>query len=236
MAYDPNDPADVAIVTAAVTAERERLTTEHEAAIDRLETENASHRERIRSLRASGGDANTTAEIERLEGELRTNSAELRTAQSQLRQVTRDLETRTTERDTAVSERDRETTAARTAIVNSALTAELAANNVAPHFIEDVSASMSRGVTIREVDGERRPFVGDKPLGDHIKEWALTDKGKHYVVAPGNGGGGSGGPGNPQGGKKLYEMNEAERIELARANPADFQRRMDAKENVRPAS
>ena len=236
MAYDPKDPADVAIVTAAVEAERERLTEEHEAEVERLKGENAKARQRLRDARNGTGDDASAAEITRLEADLATVQGELRTAQSNLRQATRDLQTATTERDTATRDLETERTFARDTLVNSSLTSALVEANVQPQFLEDVTASLSRGVTVKEVDGKRMAFVGDKPLGDYVKEWSQGDKGKHYVSAPNNGGGGAQNPGNPQGGaKQLWQMNDAERVAAYNANPTDFQARVDRGENVKPA-
>jgi len=235
MAYDPKDPADVAIVAAAVDAERDRLEAEHQVEVDRLQGENAKARQRLRDARNGNGDDASAAEIARLEGDLATVQGELRTAQSNLRQATRDLDARTIERDTAARDLETERTFARDTLVNSSLTSALVEANVQPQFLEDVTASLSRGVTIKEVDGKRMAFVGDKPLGEHVKEWSQGDKGKHYVSAPANGGGGAGDPGKPQGGAKaIWQMNDAERVAAYNANPTDFQRRVDAGENVKP--
>lgn len=216
MAYDPNDPADVAIVngliSTAVAAENTRLTEEHEAEIEGLRNKNTELLGKLRKARTEGGDG-SAAEVERLENELSDVQGKLRKAESDLRTANRDLATVTSERDTANNDLTAEREISRNEFVNNRLTAELAAVNVGQHFLEDLTPSMARQVTVRDVNGERQAFVGDKALGDHIKEWAGTDKAKHYITAPANGGGGSNNNNTPppSGGKKISEMNLGER-------------------------
>jgi DNA gyrase/topoisomerase IV subunit A len=234
MAYDPNDPADKAILDAAVKAERERLEAEHEDAIEGLKNKNTELLGRIRKLRETGGSENT-GELDRLENELTETQGKLRKAEGDLRTVKRELETANTELGTTRQSLQTEQETSRNEFVQNRLTSELTAANVGTQFLEDVTASLSRQVTVKDVDGKRQAFVGDKSLGDFIKEWSQGDKGKHYVTAPANGGGGANPPGNPQGGaKKLYEMTEMERSEAYRANPTDFDKRVAAGENIAP--
>lgn len=234
MAYDPNDPADKAILDAAVKAERERLEAEHEDAIEGLKNKNTELLGRIRKLRETGGSENT-GELDRLENELTETQGKLRKAEGDLRTVKRELETANTELGTTRQSLQTEQETSRNEFVQNRLTSELTAANVGTQFLEDVTASLSRQVTVKDVDGKRQAFVGDKPLGEFVKEWSQGDKGKHYVTAPANGGGGANPPGNPQGGaKKLYEMTEVERAEAYRANPADFDKRVAAGENNPP--
>ncbi len=235
MAYDPKDSADVKIVTDAVKAATDALTETHEAEVEGLKNKNQELLGKIRKAR-TGDDAGSAAEVERLESELAETQGKLRTAESNLRQASRDKETLTGERDTAVATAATEAGVAKDLIVTSGLTAALVENKVAPQFLDDVTASLARQVTVKEVEGKRKAFVGDKPVGDFVKEWSQGDKGKHYVIAPGNGGGGTQPPGSPpQGGKKLFEMSETERSAAYRADPADFDRRVAAGENKAPA-
>lgn len=235
MAYDPNDPADKAILDKAVKDALEAQEAEHEAEIEGLKDKNKELLGKIRKLRTEGG-SESTGEIERLEGELSETQGKLRKAESDLRTTKRELDTANTELGTTRQSFQTEQETSRNEFVQNRLTSELTAANVGTQFLEDVTASLSRQVTVKEVDGKRQAFVGDKSLGDFIKEWSQGDKGKHYVTAPANGGGGANPPGNPQGGpKKLYEMTEMERSEAYRANPADFDRRVAAGENIAPA-
>lgn len=211
MAYDANDPADKKIVDDAVAAALAAQAEEHEEEIEGLRNKNTELLGKLKKARENGGGDNT-AEIERLENELAETQRKLSKSEGDLRQTKRDLDTRTGERDTAIGERDNEREISRNEVVNNRLTAELVAVNVASEFLDDVTASLARQVTVKEVEGKREAFVGDKPLSEFVKEWAGSDKGKHYVKAPANGGGGTPPPGNPQGGtKKIAEMSLAER-------------------------
>lgn len=212
MAYDANDPADVKIVTDAVNAALEAQREEHEAEIQGLKDKRDELLGKIRKLRTEGG-GESTGEIERLENELSESNSKLRSAESQLRQMKRDLESANEAKTTAENALTKEREISTNELVNNHLTAALVEANVAPQFLEDVTASLSRQVVVKEVDGKRQTFVGDKPLGEFIKnDWSQGDKGKHYVVAPTNSGGGVTPPGSPQGGvKKISEMNTLER-------------------------
>lgn len=235
MAYDPNDPEDKRIVQGLIDAALEEQRETHEAEVQGLKDKRDELLGKLRKAR-TGGDDTSAAEIERLETQLAETQTQLRTAQSELRTANRDLATRTQERDTAASERDSERETSRNDFIANHLTSGLVEAKVRPEFLEDLTASMAGKVQVKEVDGKRQAFVGDKSLGDYLKEWSQGDKGKHYVGAPSNGGGGAGNPGNPQGGdKKIWQMNGAERAALHAADPVGFQKRVDAGENVKPA-
>lgn len=234
MAYDPNDPADKAIVAKAVSDALAAQAEEHETEIEGLRNKNTELLGKLRKARTEGG-GETSAEIERLENELADTQGKLRTAESNLRTTKRELDTANAELGTTRQSLQTEQETSRNEFVQNRLTSELTAANVGSQFLDDVTASLSRSVTVKEVDGKRQAFVGDKPLGEFVKEWSQGDKGKHYVTAPANGGGGATPPGNPQGGaKKIHEMTEMERIALAKADPAGFQARLDAGEAVAP--
>lgn len=234
MAYDANDPADKAILDKAVKDALAAQAEDHETEIEGLRNKNTELLGKLRKARTEGG-GETSAEIERLENELADTQGKLRAAESNLRITKRELETANSELGTTRQSLETEQATSRNEFVQNRLTSELSAANVGSQFLEDVTASLSRSVTVKEVDGKRQAFVGDKPLSEFVKEWSLSDKGKHYVTAPANGGGGATPPGNPQGGaKKIHEMTEMERITLAKADPAGFQARLDAGEAVTP--
>jgi len=68
------------------------------------------------------------------------------------------------------------------------------------HYLTAVKALFSSQAKIGE-DG--KSLIGDKALGDAIKEWGATDAAKHFQSAPGNAGGGShGNQGGTPGGQK----------------------------------
>ncbi|MGL4640652.1 MAG: hypothetical protein ACRCVX_13095, partial [Shewanella sp.] len=146
MAYDPNDPADKAILDKAVKDALEAQQQEHEDEIEGLKSKNQELLGKLRKARTEGG-AENAGEIERLETELHETQGKLRKAESDLRQVNRDLSAAHEERDTARNELSSEREFSRNELVNNRLTAELVGVNVAAQFLEDVSASLARQVT-----------------------------------------------------------------------------------------
>lgn len=213
MAYDPNDPADKAIVDGLIEEALEAEREKHEADIEGLKNKNKQLTDRLRKAR-SGDDSADTAEIDRLERELDESKAALRTAQSELRETNRKLKAAETERDTARTSLETESSFSRNMVVENGLTAALVEAKVAPHFMEAARALLGKQVAVK-VDGDNRTAVGpnDKPLGEFVKEWAASEAGKHYVAAPANGGGGANGsnPASGGGSKKISEMSESER-------------------------
>lgn len=86
-------------------------------------------------------------------------------------------------------------------LVDTGLVSELTKHGVTnPVHIKAAQAMLRSGVQV-VADGETRVAkVGDKLLGDFVKEWASGDEGKHFVTAASNAGGGaSGGAGKPAG-------------------------------------
>lgn len=227
--YDATDPDTIAAVQAAVDAAVEAERERHEADVEGLKAKNKDLTERLRKARA--GEGNDTSEIDRLERELEEVRGELNTAQKDLRETKRQLTAAENARAKAEQTVETETAFSRNMLVESALTSSLTENKVAPQFFEAAKALLGKGVTVKEVDGERKPFVGDKPLGEFVKEWATGEAGKAFILAPASGGGGVNGgnaSGGGTGGKKLAEMTEQERTEMARSNPAAFQQLLAA--------
>lgn len=222
MAYDPNDPADKAIVQGLIDAALEEQATAHEAEITGLKTKNTQLLDRLRKAREGGGD--NGEEVARLERELEETAGKLRTAEAELRTVNRKLGEAERDRDTARTAAETEGAFSRNMLIENGLTSALLDAKVDPDLMEAAKALLGKGATVK-VDGDSRTaVVGDKPLGEFIKEWAASDSAKRFILAPSNGGGGS--HGNPQGGggpKKLADMSEAERTEMARNNPAAWQ-------------
>jgi len=194
MAYDPKDPADKKIVDKliadAVEAREAELATEHETAIKGLKDKN---KELLAKVKA-GGDGDPKA-IEALENEIDANKTKIATLEKDARKLSKTIETLT-------GERDGERGAVAKLIVDGGLTEALTVAKVAPQFLPAAKALLQGRVTIKQ-DGEARTaMVGDKSLGDFVKEWSQGDEGKHYVAAPANGGGGAPGGNTPQGGGK----------------------------------
>lgn len=228
MAYDPNDPADVAIVNKAVRDALAKQAKEHEAEIEGLTEKRDELLAKLKKAR-TGGNSDVN-EVERLEAEVTRLEGELKAAKKAAKAATDQLETVTAERDTAVSERDAERTAGRELFINGALTTALNGVNVDTDFHEALIAQLGKKVEVKEVNGERQAFVGNKTLGDFVTEWSQGDQGKRYVSAGSNGGGGAHKTQSPQGGKSkpLAEMSEKERIEMAKADPMGFNALVEA--------
>ena len=224
MAYDPKDPADKKIVDDAVAAALATAEEEHQSEVERLNNKNKDLLGKLAKARKDNGGENTE-EIANLERELETTKSELATANSKLRTVERDLTKVTGERDTLQTERDTAVTQRNDEFRNNALTSALAEVNVAPHFMDAAKALLAGKLTV-EVDGDNRSVKADgKDVGEFVKEWSASDAGKHYILAPANGGGGAtgaNGGGSPTGLKKLSEYSEAERADMARNRPEEW--------------
>lgn len=234
MAYDPKDPADRALVDAEIAEALEEQREEHETAVEGLKTKNRELLAKLKKAR-EGGD---NAEVARLEAENERLESELADANKALAKTTKELDKVTKERDTATTDLTTERTTARDLLVTTGLTAELTGVKVAEGLLSGALNLLKGKVEVREVDGERQLFVGDKPLGEFVKEWSQGDEGKSYVTF-GNGGGGSGNN-KPQGGpsdKPFGQMNAIERKALYDSNPARFEElSAQHKEEVRKAA
>jgi hypothetical protein len=72
------------------------------------------------------------------------------------------------------------------------LTEGLAGINVTNAInLKAAKAMLAAQVNVVTKDGVRVSMVGDKPISEHLKEWATTDEGRHFVAAPNNNGGGA---------------------------------------------
>lgn len=107
-------------------------------------------------------------------------------------------------------------------LIDKGLTEELVKNGVAPQFL-NAAKSMFLNQAQVVAEGETRTAkIGEKSITDFVKDWAASDDGKHFIVAPANSGGGSnGGSGSNTGAKTVNRsafdaMSHAERSEFAR--------------------
>lgn len=108
-------------------------------------------------------------------------------------------------------------------LLDNGLTDALVKVGVANQFLPAVKAMLGTQAKVI-VDGDaRKAVIGDKELSEFVSSWATTDEGKHYIAAPGNGGGGaSGGAGNGSGAKVwsrevFNSKNDAERANFFKA-------------------
>lgn len=101
------------------------------------------------------------------------------------------------------------------------LTEGLAGINVTnPINLKAAKAMLAASVQV-VTDGDKRiTKVGDKTLAEHLKEWAASDEGKHFVAAPNNNGGGGQGGGNQS--ATLKTMKRTEFVGLPQADKVKF--------------
>lgn len=102
-------------------------------------------------------------------------------------------------------------------LVDNGLVSELTKQGVTdPAYIKAAQALLRSGVQI-VADGENRiAKVGDKALGDHVKEWAASDEGKRFVTAAANGGGGAGGGNGKPVAADVMKLPPTERMNAGR--------------------
>ncbi len=109
-------------------------------------------------------------------------------------------------------------------LIDNGLNDELTKAGVKPEFMKAAKAMIGAQVTLKQDGDNRLPVVGDKALSDFTTEWAKSDEGKHFVVAPQNGGGGAGGGKGGGAMKKFNEYTGAELVELRKTDPATYDR------------
>lgn len=174
----------------------------------------AKNRELLGELKAARkGTQIDPDEHERLRVELETTREALDKAQKaskgELDKLTR-----------ALSEKDN---ALQRYLIDGGLTDALAKAGVAPQFMDAAKALFRQQAGIKQ-DGENiLAVIGDKPITDFVSEWAATDAGKHFVLAPRNVGGGAPGGGNSVNGKSFKDMSSEERVHLFRTNPQQYE-------------
>jgi len=81
-------------------------------------------------------------------------------------------------------------------LLDANLTDNLAKARVKPELMDAAKALLKMQATIKAENGEYSALIGDKPIGDFVKEWTGSDAGKHFVSADNNSGGGANGGGN----------------------------------------
>lgn len=183
MAFDKNDPADLAIVQEMIDAAVEPLTTKNKQLLGEVKT-----------LRK--GAQVDPADVERIERE----RDELATKVDDLG---KQLKTATTAAETTAKQLQSEQGYTNKLLVSDGLNAALLAAGVTnPVHLKAASAMIRDGGSIEvKVEGDARvAMVGGKPLAEFVKGWSQSDDGKAFVSAQHNSGGGghgSGGAGTP---------------------------------------
>ncbi|MGO4326742.1 hypothetical protein AB4Z48_18100 [Cupriavidus sp. 2TAF22] len=173
MPLDRKDPEVIALIEEVTAAATEALSAKNRELLGEVKT---------LKVKAKGAEIDP-AEHAALQQQIEDLTAKLDKAVKDgaktVEKLTQDLATK----DGALSQH----------LIDGGLTDALAKSGVAPQFMDAAKALLKGAATIK--DGAA--VIGDKALGDHVKEWAASDQGKHFVAAPANGGGGApGGNGN----------------------------------------
>lgn len=172
MPLDRNDPEVKALLEEAAAEATEALSAKNKELLAEL---------RAAKAKAKGSDvdpeehARLQTQVEELTGKLDKATKD---SNRQIEKLTKDL----TDKEGALTQH----------LIDGGLSTALAKAGVAPHFMDAAKAMLRGQAAIK--DGAA--VIGDKPLADHVTEWAGTDQGKHFITAPANsGGGGQGGNG-----------------------------------------
>ncbi len=96
-----------------------------------------------------------------------------------------------------------------TYLLDANLTDSLAKSKVKPELMDAAKALLKMQATIKAENGNYQAVIGDKALGDFVKEWATSETGKHFVAAENNNGGGATG-GNNNSQSKTISRSEFE--------------------------
>lgn len=181
-AFDPNDPADVALLDERIAAAVAPLNAHNKKLLGELKT-------------AKKGAEIDPAEVERLE-------TELATVTQQLADATKAAKTAATAAEKSAADLASERGFNERLLVDNGLNAALLEAGVQNPAHLKGAAALIRGNKVEVlIEGENRVAkIGGKPLADFVKEWSQSDDGKAYVSAPGNGGGNAPGSGGKRSG------------------------------------
>lgn len=114
--------------------------------------------------------------------------------QDQLKQANKELKKAQDAAKSATEALEGESNFTRSLLIDNGLTAELTKAGVTNPALLKAAIALHKGSVTIEADGDKRiAKVGDKSLSDHLKEWAGSDEGKHFVAAQNNSGGGANG-------------------------------------------
>lgn len=178
MAFDKNDPADVALVQSMV-----------DEAITGLKSKNDELMAEVRGLKRKSKDGVDHAELERIEAERDKALSELAAAQKASKDAAKAAE------DAAKQLQSEQSYTSRLLVDNGLAAALAEAGVLNPVQAKAAAALIKSSAQIDvKVDGDKRAAViGDKPLAEFVKGWAGGDEGKHFVAAQNNNGGGAAG-------------------------------------------
>jgi hypothetical protein len=107
-----------------------------------------------------------------------------------------------------------------TYLLDANLTDSLAKSKVKPELMDAAKALLKTQATIKVENGQYQAVIGDKALGEAIKEWATSDTGKHFVAAENNSGGGAQGGNNNSNSKTISRSEFDSKSHVERATLA----------------
>jgi len=128
-----------------------------------------------------------------------------------------------TEKATLTADRDKYKNIAEKRVVEQSLTDALVAAGVGKQFIKAAKALLKDEIKVAYEGDEILATIKSLPLSSAIKEWAESEEGKEFVVAPNNGGGGNTGvkgkPSSQNNPFKKETLNLTEQGRLKREDP-----------------
>ncbi len=177
-----------------------------------LKTKNAELLGEVKKLKK--GATVDPAEVEKLESTIEELRGKLTETEKAAKKAAKDAET-------AAKALQAESSFTEKLLKQNGLAAELAKNGVTnPALLEAAQAMLGSQVHI-VIDGENRVVkMSDKALADAVKEWAGSDKGKHFVSATGNSGGGA--AGGARGGDPAKTMTRTQFGTLSAQQKTEF--------------
>ena len=107
-----------------------------------------------------------------------------------------------------------------TYLLDANLTDSLAKSKVKPELMDAAKALLKMQATIKAENGNYQAVIGDKALGEFVKEWATSETGKHFVSAENNSGGGAQGGNNNSQSKTISRSEFDAKSQLERATLA----------------
>jgi ABC-type transporter Mla subunit MlaD len=198
MTFDANDPEVKAAIAAAVEEATTGLVEKNKELVGKLN-------------KAKRGAEIDPAEHQALADQVDKLTGELAAAQKQAKDATKAAET-------AAKQLADESGFTQRLLIDNGLVGELTKHGVTNAVHLKAAQAMLRGSVQIVADGENRiAKVGDKALGDYVKEWAAGDEGKHFVTAAQNGGGGALGGAAAVTGAEAMKLSPTARMDAGRA-------------------
>lgn len=197
MPFDPKDPEAIAAIEAAVDAAVRPLVAKR----DELLSE-------VKKLRKS-------AEIS--PEQLAAVEEERDQAMAKVSELTKQAKDAAKAAEAATKQLADETGFTQRLLIDNGLVSELTKHGVTnPVHIKAAQALLRSNVQIVADGANRVAKVGDKTLGDFVKEWATGDEGKHFVAAPTNAGGGAAGGSGKPATADIMKLTPVERMNAGR--------------------